>query len=323
MQCTRHRSAAESVRSDAVEAWQRGRQPVGARLVGQRRRRVRGTYGGNGSKRRPEVTGLARIESRVMDILRAVIRCVRRSSEATTRGRRSRDSAASPGATIDRLLSERVQIDPWTSPRAGQLPCAACGFAVSREGVSGEDIEHLQVAGTGRSLSQPNLAATRCKTCSMIRASALALLGGHPDVRARIGSPDIAPHRLESALNALDVLGISDAPTVDRLTSTRSDIMRLIDAQTISGGTARWAVMARSQTFTRGASKRAASARWDHVAPEHRQVLRNAAAGLLARRAEQPVDVLCPSDDGRPAGCLLAASAQHRRSKRTPTACGR
>lgn len=42
-----------------------------------------------------------------------------------------------------------------------------------------------------------------------------------------------------------------------------------------------------------------------HVDADHRQVLRNAAAGLLARRVEQAVHVLCPSEDGRPAGCML------------------
>ena len=124
-------------------------------------------------------------------------------------------------------------------------------------------------------------------------------------MRQQIGAAHIALHRLESALCALDVLGVTEAATIDRLTATGADLTRLMDALTVSGGLARWTALVRAADFTRAASTPASRTRWGHVAQEQRQELRNAAGHLLARRVETPVDVLCPSENGGPSGCML------------------
>lgn len=204
-----------------------------------------------------------------------------------------------------------MTIDTWTRIPEGKLPCASCGVAVpvhSPVDNSQAEVETLTVCGAPqREGVSPRLdfLVTRCGSCLMIRSTAADLLRGHPDVRQRIGSRDIALHRLECALAALDAVGITDAARIDQLTTTSRDIVRLIDALTIPGGHARWASHAVASGYARAPGTPASFARWAHVSAEQKQELRDAAAGLLARRVETPVDVLAPSDDGKPSGCLL------------------
>lgn len=208
-------------------------------------------------------------------------------------------------------LDAGITLDRWTSLEAGTLPCASCGIrvAVPADNFGNEDVELLQIFGHDNrphaTPPQKDFAVTRCARCRMIRQSALDLLSGNPAVRQRIGSAEIALHRLEAALCGLDAIGTTDARTIDRLTDTGADLTRLMDALTVVGGLARWAAHVRAAEFTRAASMPAPHARWGHVTPEQRQALRNAAGHLLARRVEKPVDVLCPSENGSPSGCML------------------
>ncbi|MCK8468093.1 hypothetical protein M0722_12895 [Microbacterium sp. KSW4-16] len=139
----------------------------------------------------------------------------------------------------------------------------------------------------------------------MIRRAAADLLAAHPAVRQRIGASQIAVHRLESALCALDAVGTTDTKTIDLLTAGGTALDRLMGALTVPGAHARWATLARSASFATAASTPPSRARWSHLGPEQRQELRTTAAGLLARRIEKPVDVHCVDYDGRPSGCML------------------
>lgn len=210
-------------------------------------------------------------------------------------------------ATVNRQPTHPT--DTWTQIPGGMLPCASCGIAVPAKPVDNSFVEVLFVYGRARSggYEPPHheLPVTRCETCSMIRSTAAGLLAGHSDVRQRIGAREIAEHRLECALAALDAVGITDAARIDRLTTTSRDIVRLLDALTIPGGHARWASHAVASGYARAPGTPASFARWAHVSAEQKQELRDATAGLLARRVETPVDVLAPSDDGKSSGCLL------------------
>ncbi|WP_341974208.1 hypothetical protein [Microbacterium sp. LWO13-1.2] len=195
----------------------------------------------------------------------------------------------------------------WASFPSGTLPCASCGIP-ARDSIDAE-VEVLQVFGRSGSAGyvppRHDLLVTRCDQCRMIRQTALDLLSANPSVRQRIGAAEIAVHRLESALCALDAVGTTEPRAVDHLTATGADLVRLMDALTVPGGHARWAALARSASFVKAPSTPPSRARWSHLTPEQRQELRNTAARLLARRTEKPVDVLAPSDDGGPSGCML------------------
>ncbi len=195
----------------------------------------------------------------------------------------------------------------WSSFPSGTLPCASCGIP-ARDSIDTE-VEVIQVFGASARVGyvppRHDLLVTRCDQCRMIRQTALDLLSGHPAVRQRIGSAEIALHRLELALCALDAVGTTDTKTIDLLTATGADLLRLMDSLTVPGGHARWAALVRNASFGTATSTPASHARWSHLTPEQRQELRNSAARLLARRTEKPVDVLAPSDDGSPSGCML------------------
>lgn len=194
----------------------------------------------------------------------------------------------------------------WTAFPSGTLPCASCGIPAS--GGAEAEIEVLQVYGKTRPGYEPprhDLLVTRCDQCRMIRQAAVDLLAGNPSVRHRIGAAEIAVHRLESALCALDAVGTTDAQTIDLLTASATELIRLMDALTVPGAHARWATFARSASFASAPSTPASRSRWSHLVPEQRRELRNNAAGLLARRIEKPVDVQCIDYDGNPSGCML------------------
>lgn len=204
-------------------------------------------------------------------------------------------------------MTTTIERSPWTSFPSGTLPCASCGVAVSAN--SETEVEVLQVFGRtrheGYAPPRHDLHVTRCDECRLIRHSAVDLLGAHPAVRQRIGAAEIAVHRLESALCALDALGTTDAKTIDLLTTTGADLLRLMDALTVPGVHGRWAALVRDAGFANAPSTTASRARWSHISPEQRRELRNTAAGLLARRIEKPVDVQCVDYDGSPSGCML------------------
>ena len=208
-------------------------------------------------------------------------------------------------------LNAAHNLNPWTSIRSGLLPCSRCGIAVAVpvDNYGSDDVELLEVlVGEQRGrrvMPALKFAVTQCGQCAMIRQSARDLLGAHPAVRQRIGSAEIAVYRLESALDALDLLGVTDSALIDRLTTTGADLTALMHALTLGGGLARWVTQPRSAFYETAAATPASSTRWAHVTPELRQELRNKAAGLLARRVERPVDVLAPSEGNGLSGCLL------------------
>lgn len=208
-------------------------------------------------------------------------------------------------------LNAAHNLSPWTSIRSGLLPCSRCGIAVAVpvDNYGSDDVELLEVLvgeqRGRRDMPALKFAVTQCGQCAMIRQSARDLLGAHPAVRQRIGSAEIAVYRLESALDALDLLGVTDAVLIDRLTATGADLTALMHALTLGGGLARWVTQPRSAFYETAAATPASSTRWAHVTPEQRQELRNTAAGLLARRVERPVDVLAPSEGNDLSGCLL------------------
>lgn len=194
----------------------------------------------------------------------------------------------------------------WTAFPSGTLPCASCGIPAS--GGADAETELLQIFGSTKPGYEPprhDLLVTRCDQCRMIRQTAYDLLTAHPTVRQRIGATEIAVHRLESALCALDAVGTTDPKIIDHLTATNADLYRLLDTLTLAGGHARWATSARSASFGKASSTPPSRARWSHLTPEQRQGLRTTAAGLLARRYEKPVDVQCIDYDGQPSGCML------------------
>ncbi|MEV7801111.1 hypothetical protein AB0O14_18670 [Microbacterium foliorum] len=194
----------------------------------------------------------------------------------------------------------------WSAFPSGTLPCASCGIPAS--GDADAEVELLQVYGIVRPNHEPprhDFLVTRCDQCRMIRQTAVYLFAKHPAVRQQIGAAEIAVHRLESALCALDDVGTTDPRTIDHLTATDGDLHRLLSTLTVVGGHARWAALARSARFGTAPSTPPSRARWSHLTSEQRQELRTAAAGLLARRFEKPVDVQCVDYDGQPSGCML------------------
>ena len=195
----------------------------------------------------------------------------------------------------------------WTAFPSGTLPCASCGVPVHEH--ADTEVELLQVFGVahraGYAPPRHDVYVTRCEQCMMIRQSAVDLLRAHPAVRQRIGASEIAVRRLESALCALDAVGTTDAKTIDLLTANGTRLSRLMEALTLSGGRARWATGVIESKFAHALSTPPSRARWAHLTPEQRQELRTAAAGLLARRIEKPVDVQCVDYDGNPSGCML------------------
>ncbi|WP_336628281.1 MULTISPECIES: hypothetical protein [unclassified Microbacterium] len=198
--------------------------------------------------------------------------------------------------------------DAWEAIPSASLPCGSCGIAVRRP-VDNSDLDVLTLykpaTGHGPGDGQLDLLWTRCATCRMTRAAASDLMDAHPTVRGSIGDRTIAIDRLEDALAGLDILGITSPQIIDRLTANVKPLRTLMDALTILGGSAAWVLHARAAGYAGVTRTPASSKRWAHVSEDQRQALRDAAAALLARDVARPVDVLAPSDDGSPSGCLL------------------
>lgn len=186
-------------------------------------------------------------------------------------------------------------------------PCASCGIQVPGP-FAVDDLEVLTAygdEGSGGFRQESEFAATRCETCALIRAAAADLLRAHPGLRASIGSQEIALHRLELALDALDALGITEPRVIDKITDTATDVHALLNHMTIPGGLARWAHGITSTHVRKASQTRVFSERWAHLTHDQKAALRRAWVELAAQRYEQPRPVACPSDDGAPAGCLL------------------
>jgi len=196
----------------------------------------------------------------------------------------------------------------WLRFRSGTIPCGACGIVVV-EPVD-NSAEKLTAVAPGKmpdGYAPPvlDLPVGLCSACNGIEQSAHGLLLAFPNIRASIGSHDIALHRLTSAMYGLDAIGVRDAATIDRLTEGQRELRRLLDALAVLGGMARWTTTARTGMFEKIADTPPSSQRWGHVSEDLRQEIRSAVAGLLARRVERPRLILAPSEDGSPTGCML------------------
>ncbi|MCK6081482.1 hypothetical protein KZX37_08315 [Microbacterium sp. EYE_5] len=133
---------------------------------------------------------------------------------------------------------------------------------------------------------------TRCDQCRSILEAADNLLMAMPEVRQRIGSREIAQHRVSAALYALDALGVKDAGTIDRLTATARDIRMLIAGMTSVGVATMW--VRRYSPFKAATSKASGSGRWAHVGEAARQELRDAYVALMAQRVDTPIPISPP-----------------------------
>ncbi|MEX8031895.1 hypothetical protein AB6V29_02565 [Microbacterium sp. 20-116] len=198
-----------------------------------------------------------------------------------------------------------------TTDQPSWAPCVSCGIRV--EGPFGaDDLEAVSAWGnenSGGYREESEFAVARCGVCAQIRTAAGDLLRAHPSVRASIGSPEIALHRLELALNALDALGVTDPRVIDRLTDRAADVHALLSHMTVPGGVARWVHQLVGVHPNQASKTQVRGQRWAHVTSEQKAALRRAWVELAAERYEQPRPVLCPSDDGLPSGCLLCGVA--------------
>ena len=195
-------------------------------------------------------------------------------------------------------------------------PCASCGIQVPGP-FAPDALEEVTAYGMGRGdgfQDAVDFAVTRCATCAQIRSAANDLLRAHPQVRVAIGSHEIALHRLEVALDALDALGIDNPRVIDRVTNSASDVHALLDHMTVPGGLARWAHQITGTHLQKASQTRVLNARWAHVTDEQKANLRRAWVELAAARYEQPRPVLW-----RSRCCLRRHGAAVRGSRRRPT----
>ncbi len=187
-------------------------------------------------------------------------------------------------------------------------PCASCGIAVAGS-FERDDLDVLTVA-TRDGRAEADIIVTRCSTCRTIYDAARDLLIAHPSVRAAIGSPSVAAHRLELALVALDYLGIRDPRVIDNLTDTAGDLRRLLDFMTVPGGGLRWAARFVGPDARSAARAQANREPWQHVTAADRSDVQRAWVHMYADRTEKLTEYVCPPDeDGRPSGCMLCGVA--------------
>lgn len=197
---------------------------------------------------------------------------------------------------------EPLALEPLPSHAA----CASCGIRVAGP-FTREDLE--VVTTFGRRGHTADVDMTRCSICAQIHAAAVGLLDAHKSLRQSIGDPRVAEFRLACALNGLDALGINDPVLIDRLTASVTDLRRLLEHMTVPGNVARWAHGALSVTDWGTALRAGRPRRWEHLSDDQTSALREAYRSLYAERIERPVPILCISDDGRPAGCMMCGVA--------------
>lgn len=214
-------------------------------------------------------------------------------------------------------MSDQQSPSPaWSQFRNGALPCASCGVEVP-----GRDPERISTLRITTGLRKEQLEertnefrlvesgfeklVSRCDTCQQIHLAAADLVAANPQVRGMIGDPEIAVWRTELALLALDAMGTRDARVIDNMTRSPQAIMKLIGAFAALGGAAMWTTSARARGGRRASSTPPSGTRWGHITPELRRELNEANVRFYVASNEKPAAFACPSDDGRPSGCLL------------------
>lgn len=197
--------------------------------------------------------------------------------------------------------------DPTRPPLGGgDLACLACGERVTPCAARIEEYELPSMASVVTSITV--MSVTRCDRCQAIHESADALLTAMPEVRQQIGARSIALHRVESALYALDALGVTAPEVLDPLTATASDVRGLLATMTSVGAGVPW--LRRFIPVHTGTSPTApGSGRWSHLDYTSRQALRDAYTALLARRVERPRPIGTPEGYD---GCMLCGVGSFR-----------
>ncbi|WP_062203969.1 hypothetical protein [Demequina salsinemoris] len=179
------------------------------------------------------------------------------------------------------------------------LACLWCGV----DATPGR-IERFISLGRRPAPGRPRLAAdqrsegydmTWCPSCWERRQEALALVSAHPAVSRVLG--DVALHRVESGLNALELIGARRP----RMKSAR-EILRFVDFMSQAGMDARWAARYAPFTLADAQEDDRNETRWEHVTERQRQAARDALAALLARATERPMPTPCPVET---AGCAM------------------
>lgn len=183
------------------------------------------------------------------------------------------------------------------------LACLSCGVEVARAEVT----ERVPVVSVTLDRTHPvgpregstvRLTMTRFARCAQTQTRARDLLAEHPLFLGRYGTA--AEHRLECALNALDVIAVTPR------TRTERDVALLLQHMTIVGGLGRWIARFSPMQIERAEVLTAAARPWSHVGEDLRGEMRDNYAALLADRTETPVMVAAPrDDDGQPGGCLF------------------
>lgn len=199
------------------------------------------------------------------------------------------------GAIVTTLAQDRAAV---LSLPEGFLSCLVCGVAVQGQGAEREEVIVLGRVGYPHNPASRTilLEMARCPACTELRERAGALLDEHPRVARAIGSREIALHRVDVTLGALDAIGAGP-----KHVRSDKDLWTLLNAMAEPGTAARW-VARFSPMMARGATPTTCSAaRWGHVSPEVRGTLRDAYGTFLRAVTERPGHVR-PPDGG---GCLF------------------
>ena len=196
-------------------------------------------------------------------------------------------------------MSRTAVIDEPIRVAAGAVPCERCGISVPH--VPGLATSEITVVGReGEPALEPpgaypraqlRITMARCPACQAIRSEAEALIRRFPLVAARRG-PDVATHLLESALDALVILGVEATPT------TEAAVESLIRNLAEPGHLATWGSRYAPIMVRNARAGQAAPHGWACVPPSRRARVRDGWAAILAERvasASGPVRLTPPT----------------------------
>jgi hypothetical protein len=184
----------------------------------------------------------------------------------------------------------------------GAKACLVCGVAVTEPG---EVVPFYNMGREGvRRLKAEFFELTRCARCQATHERAVQLFGWHPALEAAHG--DAGVHRLECALNALDLVGVGFAA---RLGDSTQAIHRLMEHLANDGGRTRWAMHLAPVTTAWADDDLCAVSAWAWVEEERRQAIRNECAAMLLESIEKEQMIPCPDPTG---GCMMCGLSQVR-----------
>lgn len=202
---------------------------------------------------------------------------------------------------LDKIRMPRSKRSPRRTERQlpeGALPCRDCGVAVRNPSPSSRITLASDLAGRAAESRGPGrqvieLDFTTCLACSARRARAEHFAEEHTAFARRLGDRRYAATVVDSALAALDALGVSPRD-IERLTGDLEGMKAAIHFLAKFGADARW--VSRFVPYMRkGASINTAfGTRWEHVPDDVAQQLRDSYAEMLYRRTASPTRVAPP-----------------------------